>query len=284
LYEKMYGNRDELYDIVFDGKWTFDKFDKYTREAYSDLNGNSIVDKGDRFGAFGTPGGKSVEHFVYGAGITTTSRNEEGIPELTMFNEKTIGFTELLGKLYYGNQGFTLADSDPGIAEKNAAFVNGEYLFAPTWFRHANEFREMKTDYGIVCMPKYDENDDYTTLVHNGTTIYVSPVTSEKTDMIGAVCEAMAFYNYKSVTPAFYEIALKTKYTRDDITAQMLDLINESAFTNFGYVYAAVMDKLPYFRQFVGNGAQDFASWYAGKEAAALKALKELIDLYKGVK
>lgn len=282
MYEKLYGDRDELYDIVFDGKWTFDKFDKYTREAYSDLNGNSVVDKGDRFGAYGSKGGKSVEHYVYGAGITTTTKNKDGIPELTMYNEKSIGFTELLRKLYYENEGFTHAASDT-FKDEIAAFVSGEYLFAPTWFRHADQFREMETDYGIICMPKYDEKDDYTTLVHNGTTIYVSPVTTKKFDMVGAVCEAMAFYNYKSVTPAYYEVALKVKYSRDDVTSQMLDLINASAFTNFGYVYASLMDSLPYFRQFVSGGADDFASWYAGKEAAALTALQNLIDLYKGI-
>ena len=46
----------------------------------------------------------------------------------------------------------------------------------------------------------------------------------------------MAFRSYKTVISAYCETVLKVKYSRDDQTAQMLDLINVSATTNFGYV------------------------------------------------
>ena len=280
MYETLFGDRDELYDIVFDGKWTFDKFDKLTRDTYSDLNGNSEVDKGDRFGAYGSKY-KSVEHYFYGAGITSTTKNKDGIPELTMNNERTIDFVELIYQFYYENPGTTIAASDT-YKDEIAAFVGGEYLFAPTWFRHADAFRDMETDYGIICMPKFKETDEYQTLVHNGTTIYVMPVTSQKADKVGAVCEAMAFYNYKNVIPAYYEVALKVKYSRDDKTSQMLDLINESAYTNFGYVYASLMGSLPYFRPLIQAQTPDFSSWYASNEATALTGLQSVIDLYQG--
>lgn len=278
LYETIYGNADEPYDLVFDGKWTFDKFDELVRGAYSDLNGDGKANEGDRFGAYGSKG-KSVEHYVYDAGIRSTTKNADGIPELTLYNEKTVSFTELLRKLYYENEGFRIAKSAYYETELTM-FLNGEMLFAPTWFRHADTLREMQSDYGIVCMPKYDVNDDYTTLVHDGTTVFVTPITSQKTDMIGAVCEAMAFRNYKTVTPAYYEIALKVKYSRDDITSQMLDLISSSAITNFGYVYASILNSVPNMRDFVANGAKDFASWYAKNEAKALAGLEQVIAAY----
>ena len=281
LYESIYKNPDEPYDLVFDGKWTFEKFDELTRGAYSDLNGDGTVDKADQFGAFGSKN-KSVEHFVYGAGIRSTTKNKDGIPELTLYNEKTVSFAELLHKLYYENQGFLIAPNNQ-FTEELPMFQNGQVLFAPTWLRYADTFRDMKTDYGIVCMPKFLESDEYSTLVHDGTTVFVAPTTSKKTDMIGAVCEAFAFYNYKSVTPAYYEVALKVKYSRDDATAQMLDLIHSSAFTNFGYVYASQLDGLTSVREFVVNGAEDFASWYKSKESAALAGLAEVIETYKGI-
>ena len=281
LYESIYGDPDEPYDLVFDGKWTFEKFDELTRGAYSDLNGNGEVDREDRFGAFGSKN-KSVEHFVYGAGIRSTTKSKYGIPELTLYNEKTISFTELLHKLYYENEGFLIAPNNQ-FTEEYPMFKNGQVLFAPTWLRYADTFRDMKADYGIVCMPKFLESDDYSTLVHDGTTVFVSPTTSQKTDMIGAVCEAFAFYNYKSVTPAYYEVALKVKYSRDDDSSKMLDLIHSSAFTNFGYVYASQLDGLTSVREFVVNGAEDFASWYKSKESAALAGLSEVIATYQGI-
>ena len=110
-------------------------------------------------------------------------------------------------------------------------------------------------------------------LLYPGEDVYAQDIVAEQTSEV--VDEA--------VTPAYYEVARKVKYSRDDVTSQMLDLINASAFTNSRYVYASLMDSLSDFRQFVSGGADDFASWYAGKEAAALTALQNLIDLYKGI-
>lgn len=282
MYEEIYKDPDEPYELVFDGKWTFEKFDELVRSAYSDINGNGEVDDGDRFGAFGSQG-KSVEHFFYGAGLRSTTRNKDGIPELTINNEKTIAFTELLYKLYYENDGFILASNNDTFKDELNMFLSNEILFAPTWFRHSDVLRTMETDYGIVCMPKYLDEDEYTTLVHDGTTVFVTPVTSQKTDIVGAVCEAIAFYNYKTVTPAYYEVALKVKYSRDDMTSQMLDLISSSAVTDFGYVYYQQVGGIPSMRSFVQQGAENFTSWYQSRESAALEGLKQLIDTYQGV-
>ena len=279
LYETIYGNADEPYDLVFSGKWTFDKYSELVRGAYADLNGDGQVNVGDRFGGYGSKG-KSVEHYVYGAGIRSTTKNAEGIPELTLYNETTVAFAEALHDLYFDNIGFRIASADD-FKKEMQMFADGSVLFAQTWFRHAEIFRDMDNDYGIVCMPKFLESSDYTTLVHDGTTVFATPITSQKTDIVGAVCEAMAFQNYKTVTPAYYEIALKVKYSRDDKTAQMLDLINASATTNFGYVYFASIAGVPSLRAFVNVGANDFTSWYKKNEEKAIAGLEKVIAAYK---
>ena len=57
-------------------------------------------------------------------------------------------------------------------------FADETMLFAQTWLRHAEIFRDMDNDYGMVCMPKFLESSDYTTLVYDGTTVFVPPITS----------------------------------------------------------------------------------------------------------
>ena len=283
IYDSLYGDPDGLYEIVLDERWTFDLFSQMTEEAYVDLNGDGVANTGDRFGAFSSKL-KSVEHFYYDAGISSTTKNADGIPELTMYTEKAISFAEKFYNFMQNNPGRTAAATDT-FEKDNAAFCSGVYLFAPTWFRHADEFRDMETDYGIVCMPKYDENDEYKTLVHDGTTVFCTPITSQKTDMIGAICEAMAFYNYKSVTPAYYEVALKSKYSRDEVSSQMLDLISDSAYTNFGYVYSASIcnNSFVNFRGLVGTGSADFASWYAKYEVQAKSELETLVNVFLAI-
>jgi len=278
LYDDLYGDPDEPYDLVFDGKWTLDKFSELVRGGYADLNGNSQRDVGDRYGAVANYS-KSVEHFHFASGVTTTTKDENGIPTLTLNNERTINFVEKFYKLYYENEGFYL-DEDASIYDHIDEFMGGQYLFCPVWFREAEQLREMTTDYGIVNYPKFAEDEEYKTLVHNGTTVFVTPVTSKLTDKIGAVCEAMAFYNYKSVTPAYYEIALKVKYSRDDKTAQILDLISDSASTNFGYVFSSTLNYLGTLRDLMKQKTTDFSSWYAKKESTGQAGLQKLIDTY----
>ncbi|MBE6612475.1 MAG: hypothetical protein E7632_08280 [Ruminococcaceae bacterium] len=278
FYERLYGDPDEPYDLVFDGKWTFDKFCELVRGGYADLNGNTKVDDGDQFGSFANAS-KSVEHFQYPCGITTTTRDEEGIPRLTLNNERTINFVNDLYALYFENEGFYL-DKNASIDDHIAEFMDGKYLFCPVWFRHADQIREMTTDYGIVNYPKYYEEDEYKTLVHNGTTVFVTPITSKIADKIGAVCEAMAYYNYVSVTPAYYEVALKVKYSRDDQTSQVLDLIAASATTNFGYVFSGPIAGIGDLRDMMQKKTKDFGSWFAKYESRANDSLTKLIDTY----
>lgn len=112
-----------------------------------------------------------------GAGIRSTAKNDEGIPELTLYNETTVAFAEALHDLYFDNIGFRIADGDD-FKKEMQMFADETMLFAQTWFRHAEIFRDMDNDYGMVCMPKFLESSDYMTLVYDGTTVFVPPITS----------------------------------------------------------------------------------------------------------
>ena len=47
--------------------------------------------------------------------------------------------------------------------------------------------------------------------------------------------EAMCSENYRTVIPALYNVALKVKYTQDDVSSQVIDIIHDSAITDFIY-------------------------------------------------
>ena len=48
VYENYHGSRDELYDIVLEGKWTLDKLLEVTKDTYVDLNKNNTPRRGGR--------------------------------------------------------------------------------------------------------------------------------------------------------------------------------------------------------------------------------------------
>ncbi len=274
---------DDIYNTVFEGKWTFDVFYNYCNEVYKDLNGNGVRDTGDLFGLVaGTA--KSVEAYQYPCLITTTSRDKDGIPYITLNNERTVSFVEKLYKLYFEDAGFekTISDSEIDTIMVNG-FKDNSHLFMPSWFYLSAYLRDMESDFGIIPYPKLDEEQkEYKSLVHNGTTMFCVPVTipAERADVIGAILEEMAVGAYRRITPAYFDTALKEKYSRDNTSSQMLEMIYANTYTNFGYCYSANLNEIGKLRYFVKNQSKDFASWYAQNEAAAEAGLKDLITHY----
>lgn len=94
--------------------------------------------------------------------------------------------------------------------------------------------------------------------------------------MVCAVLEAMAAKQQTTVLPTFYEVALKTKYSRDDLSSQVIDLVyncsTKDLVSEYGsltkYIYAIVA-------KCVQKGLP-FASTYASEITAANAELQKL--------
>ena len=63
------------------------------------------------------------------------------------------------------------------------------------------------------------------------------PVTATNDEMIGAVVEALSAYSWRTVLPAYYEIALSAKSARDEESVEMIDLVLSSRVIDFAYLY-----------------------------------------------
>ena len=105
-----------------------------------------------------------------------------------------------------------------------------------------DQFINMQDKYGVIPMPKYDETQDkYYTFLHDQfTSIGITSVHAnddETVQMLGAVLEAMALESYKTVAPAYYEVALKGRYLDDPESWRMLDMIYENVKVDAGVLY-----------------------------------------------
>ena len=121
----------------------------------------------------------------------------------------------------------------------------------------SEEFRGMQSAYGILPIPKFDEDQqEYYSLAHDLFTVYgvVSSVNSIDLDDVGAVMEAMAIESYRVVTPAYYEVALKGKYSKDPQSWEMLDMIVNNLKINGGLLYTInISDITQKFRTAIKN-------------------------------
>ena len=151
----------------------------------------------------------------------------------------------------------------------------------------------MKDDFGILPYPKWDkEQDEYISLVHNSSTTVCCPISADierVNEEISAIIEALASESYRSVSIPFYESALKAAYNRDDLSAQMIDIITgrhdtvKSKITkNFVFEYGSSLGNMGnIFYSLMYERSKNFVSKYDSLLPAAQEGLKELLKEYK---
>ena len=112
----------------------------------------------------------------------------------------------------------------------------------------SEQLKNMDAEYGIIPIPKLNEEQkEYYSLAHDLFTVYGiinSVVTDSMTDDLGAVLEAMAIESERVVTPAYFEVALKGKYAKDQESWEMLDMIVGNLKINGGLIYTIKLNDI----------------------------------------
>ena len=284
IYENYWGDPEELYQLVLDGGWTIDKLYEYVDTAYTDINGNDLTDDGDQYGLL-LNNYNNIDVLYFGAGGRVTARDSDGIPYLVVNTEHNATLIQKLYSLCYENRGTMLRKEGAGTLQDTKDFNNGYGLFLMGFLYSSELLRDMEQDYGIITSPKFDETqENYDAVVHDIATLTCLPTTCTKLDACGAVLELMGYLSYRDVTPAYYETAMKTKYTRDQLSSQLIDLLHDSNMTDLAYSYGDNFNGLGlYARSMIAGKQSDLASYYATKESAALKKMQELIDAFENL-
>ena len=281
LYEKLYGDPNELYKLTLDGKFTLDHMNKLIAGSYKDLNGDGAVDDKDQLGLACNQLLASVDSFVYGSHVKFTNRDKDGYVQLNMVTDDTVKVVEQLCAFFNQQAIYTKTGG-----KQNAIFAEGNTLFLGNGMLSAAEsaeLRGMEDDFGILPHPKTSEDQEYFSLVHDTALLTGVSVAGKNLEMTGAVLEALAAESYRRVTPAWYESAMKLKYSRDDISSQMIDLIKDSMATDFIFAYNASLNGLgQIFRTIIGqNKPETYVSTVESKIAAAEATLGDLLKAFK---
>ncbi len=232
----MYFNKDMLnnysledpYAMVKEGTWTIDKLFGMVEIISSDLDGDGKMNKDtDQFGYIG--------HYVPQRAFQTATEmkifefDADGNPSVATLAERDVGvYDKLNGWLMNRNLIYAVDVGDH--KELSVIFENGRALFMLDFLYDTEYLRDMNDDFGIVPMPKADEEQqNYHTQIGTSTSMFFVPKTTASPDLTSKVCESLSYYSSKNVVPAYYEVALKDKYTRDEVVQEMLEIIRQSA-------------------------------------------------------
>lgn len=243
-------NQPYLYDTVEAGKWTLDKQISLIPLFYRD-NGNGVQDEsGDIYG-FVSNDYISVDPYWSACKMDFLGRNAEGQYELIMDTGKIHDVSEKILHLYYNTAGGSYIlpheDADHEQETMRGMFAEGFSAMATLRFIELENsvMRNTDQEYGVIPMPKFDENqEDYRTLLHDQFSVVAIPTTvkDERLDMVSAVIEAMASASYKIVKPVYYEETLRTKIVHDPQSSEMMELIINSLTTDSGIFYTDALE------------------------------------------
>ena len=124
------------------------------------------------------------------------------------------------------------ADESRTFTRKQFEDNLGLFLVAPV--DNVPALRAMETDFGIIPFPKYDEaQEKYYSRVVDGW-IYCVPSYAPNLERTSVIMEALAVESKNITVPAYMDIALRTKYARDDDSQDMLDIIHANRTMDLG--------------------------------------------------
>ena len=227
---------EDPYQLVEEGKWTVDKQFEMCKDVYSDLNGNGTKDIGDQYGQYTYT--LHLDSFLWGSDIVILdTASETPVFSADFLGEKTLGLQEKVKSFFNDtNDGYLLTVN----STVHQYFGQGISLFWNDRCRQAITFAGQEVSYGIIPIPKYDEQqENFATLLGNPFSLYGVPKDSLRTDMAGAVIECMASESYRNISPALYEVALKVKYSQDDVAARMFDIAKSSVVFDLGRILSS---------------------------------------------
>ena len=136
-------------------------------------------------------------------------------------------------------------------------FANNQGLFGVLTLSSVQGLRGMETDFGILPFPKYDEKQEkYYSNVLDGW-INCVPITNTDFEMTSVIMEALAVESRNLVLPAYLETALRTKYSRDDESLEMLNIIEQGRTVDFGL---HIIVRTPLVNQGIAVQKNNFAS------------------------
>ena len=213
----------DLGQLVMDGLWTVDKFGEFADTAHADMNGDGVIDIGDCFGYLATDS-DMLASFTVGADESLIDIID-GQPAFGLDTDER--FAALMEKLTGNNIENSRLCTSTIDEEVNLSelFLAGDALFYDVALGDVYELRRANdVDIGLLPYPKYDvTQQNYLSRVENSAVTAI-PITARDPDRTSVIVEALAAESYNYVLPAFYDVTLRNRYSRDEDSIFMLDI------------------------------------------------------------
>ncbi len=271
----------DLYQLVRDGKWTLAKFAEITKNVTVDVDGNGEYNDKDRYAFVGLDG---IGRLGSGVQLDTVVKDKSGIPQLNLKDELLVNrisqlrdYAVSLERDIYDprTDKNTGGDGDKAVFR---LFLNDQTIFFVHGLGCAQQFRDMKSDFGVIPTPKLDDKQENYSIAPDVTKCIAIPTVASDLERTAIILEAMSYHGYDYLRPRYYETMLQSKYLRDEESVEMLD---EYIYTNIGIGTPTGSKSLDTALKNAKNGNGEIASTFAASEAAIQEELNKFVALYQ---
>ena len=228
------------YDIfmkdVLDYKWTLDDLIEMTTGRYQDLDTVQGPSDADFFGIVTTYFHSDALFAGCGFDYMVQSSKDDEIFKLSidLLNGNAYDYVTKLTEWNNTHDMYM----DPAEKTYENSFKNGNSLFLlhRAWFG----FELQKTDiqYAVVPAPLLnDSQKEYYTTMGTPHSSYGVCSHSPDYEIAAETVQTLGYYGYKYTTPAVFEVSFKGKFSKDDYTIQMFNIIREGIVFDVGKLY-----------------------------------------------
>ncbi|MBO7361462.1 MAG: extracellular solute-binding protein [Clostridia bacterium] len=219
------------YDSFSDGSWTIDRLAELTKNVYADTDGDTVVSAGDRFGLCDKL--LHCDAFLFGSGVSAIDNSGE---KLTLSSEFS---GEKMSALVEKMQGLFAEVSNRIADDYKVVFRDGRSLFVCDRADIAvSDLKEKTFEMGVLPVPKYNADQErYLTAVGNPFSLYAIPLNAAEKEMSAIVIEALASESYRTLTPAVFELTMKTKYAEGGRDAIVYDTVREGCVFDLSRIF-----------------------------------------------
>ena len=274
-------NAEMPYELVRQGKWTLDEMQKLMTLGAS-LNGDeSFAWDANGSAVYGlTSWGTCAHALLFGAGARYTERGENGLPMIAFENERFYNACEKIGKLLSVEGEWLLLNTNQDPDHYEMAFKRGRALMTVAELKASSKFRDMEYTFGIVPMPKFDEEQkEYSTYRAPVNPVMCIPVTNGSASEAAIIMDALTYLSYRDVLPVYYDISVSQKGLRNEESIEMLEIIRDTRYFDIAKCYGWTSSLYGSIESLLtaGNGA--VASTIASGKSVVLENIDKTLEL-----
>ena len=233
------------YQMVDENRWTLENYMGMIRQVSKDLNGDGVMDQNDLYGIStfeGTTIGTFME-LLFGTGERVTALAEDGSRVIALNGDRVQQIIDktrdvlldpnlALDNALYKDSTWPNQEDGPFFEEGHALFEQYAIAFMQ------GTGREMEDDFGVAPNPKFDEEQEgYYHRGWNLSGMFAIPSCVADPEKTGTIFTYLTWLSNQTLLPAFFDVTIQQKRTRDEDSLRMLELVRNSVYFDFADVY-----------------------------------------------